>query len=77
MTTAIYIVTLLIGLGFMGVGVFMYRRARNQGSSTTAALSTALVFFMIGLVAVVIGGAMLTGVYLREPPTSTPTSPYY
>jgi heme/copper-type cytochrome/quinol oxidase subunit 3 len=77
MTTAIYIITLLVGLGFIGVGIFLYRRARSQGSSTTTALSTALVFLMIGLIAVVVGGAMLTGVYLREPPAGAPTSPYY
>jgi heme/copper-type cytochrome/quinol oxidase subunit 3 len=77
MTTAIYIITLLVGLGFIGAGIVMYRRARSQGRSTTTALSTALVFFMIGLIAVVVGGAMLTGVYLREPPTNAPASPYY
>jgi heme/copper-type cytochrome/quinol oxidase subunit 3 len=77
MTTAIYIVTLLVGLGFIGAGVYVYRRTRSQGSSTTAAFSTALLLFMIGLIAVVVGGAMLTGVYLREPPASAPTSLYY
>jgi uncharacterized membrane protein YidH (DUF202 family) len=55
----------LVGIGFCIAGGRWLLQARRQQTSLHEALPMATLFFMIGLVALVIGVAQWLGIYMR------------
>jgi hypothetical protein len=75
--TVFFVISMLSGLVFFFFGARQLIDARKPESDFGGSVGLASIFFMIGLVAVVIGIAGLLGFYMRPPPAEPPGSPIY